>query len=69
MVSLRLAYMHNRDFYYLFGEYPVGFIKQNNLLNQVRAGLLPVHAWFLTITFILPKYVCMCVRVRPRGNK
>ena len=33
------------------------------LLNQARAGHRPARAWFLEITFIAPKYVCVYVCV------
>ena len=36
------------------------------ILNQVRAGL-SARAWFLEVTFVPPKYVCVCVH--PRGYK
>ena len=38
-------------------------------LNQAHAGRRPARAWFLEITFIPPKYVCVCVCVHPRGHK
>ena len=31
------------------------------LLNQACASLCLVFAWFLEITFMPPKYVCVCV--------
>ena len=39
------------------GEIFIGLL----FLNQARAGRRPARAWFLEITFILPKYVCVCV--------
>jgi len=32
-------------------------------LNQVHAGLWPVHDWFLEITFVrdVSMFVCVCV--------
>ena len=34
---------------------------QELILNQARAGHRPARALFLIITFIPPKYVCVCV--------
>ena len=42
------------------------------VLNQARASRRPARTWFLKITFILPKYVCVCVCVcmcHPRCHK
>ena len=44
------------------------FIRQASFLNQARASHRPAHTWFLEITFIPPKCVCVCVYVHPRGH-
>ena len=38
-------------------------LQRDAFLNQARAGLRPERAWFLEITFIPPKYVCVYVCV------
>ena len=39
---------------------------ENSFLNQAHAGLRLACAWFLEITLVPPKYVCVCVCPPPR---
>ena len=41
----------------------VGVWDVTSFLNQAHAGRRPACAWFLEITFVPPKYVCVCVCV------
>ena len=40
---------------------PWKFFDSGSILNQAHAGLQLVRAWFLEITFMSPKYVCVSI--------